>query len=120
MVRARIVRIGGNGVHIPTDLALILKNSIMVSPNLDLNLKSLAQGNLYMVNRRYMGDYEDLPIHHCQNCHFTADMHTDTSIQVKRKYKMAESGKVAKWWNVVSGDEGTIAKLEEEWWKVQI
>ena len=45
---------------------------------------------------------------------------TDTSIQVKRKYKMAESGKVAKWWHVVSGDEGTMAKLEEEWGKVQI
>ena len=45
---------------------------------------------------------------------------TDTSIQVKRKYKMAESGKVAKWWHVVSGDEGTMAKLEEEWGKVQM
>ena len=40
---------------------------------------------------------------------------TDTSIQVKRKYKMAEGGKVAKWWHVVSGDEGIMAKLEEEW-----
>lgn len=45
---------------------------------------------------------------------------TDTSIQVKRKYKMAEGGKVAKWWHVVSGDEGIMAKLEEEWGKVQI
>ena len=53
MVRARVIRIGGNGVHIPTDLAPILKNSIMVSPNLDLNLKNLAQGNLYLVNERY-------------------------------------------------------------------
>ena len=42
---------GGNRVHIPMDLAL--KNSIMVSPNLDLNLKSLVQGNLYLVNGRY-------------------------------------------------------------------
>ena len=33
---------------------------------------------------------------------------------------MAESGKVAKWWHVVSGDEGTMAKLEEEWRKVEI
>ena len=53
MVRARVARIGGNGVHIPTDLTLILKNSVMVSPNLDLNLKSLAKGNLYLVNGRY-------------------------------------------------------------------
>ena len=45
---------------------------------------------------------------------------TDTSIQVKRKYKIAEGGKVAKWWHVVSGDEGIMAKLEEEWGKVQI
>ena len=63
-----------------------------------------------------MGHHEDLPIHHCQECHFTAD----TSIQVKQKYKMAEGGKVAKWWRVVSGDEDIMAKLEEEWGKVQI
>ena len=33
---------------------------------------------------------------------------------------MAEGDKVAKWWHVVSGDEGIMAKLEEEWGKVQI
>lgn len=55
MMWVRVARIGENGVHTPTDLALLIKNSIMVSPNpnLDLSLKSLAKGNLYLVNGRY-------------------------------------------------------------------
>ena len=45
----------GKRVHTPTDLALIIKSSVMVrpNPNLDLSLKSLAKGNLYLVNGRY-------------------------------------------------------------------
>lgn len=43
-----------------------------------------------------------------------------TRIQVKRKYKVGEGGGVTKWWHVVSGDESTMAKLEEEWEKVQM
>ena len=55
MMWVRVARIGENGVHTPTDLALLIKNSVMVcpNPNLDLSLKSLAKGNLYLVNRRY-------------------------------------------------------------------
>ena len=55
MMWVRVARIGENGVHTPTDLALLIKNSVMVSPNpnLDLSLKSLPKGNLYLVNGRY-------------------------------------------------------------------
>lgn len=44
----------------------------------------------------------------------------DTSIQIKRKFKVVEGGKVAKWWHVVSGDESTMTKLEQEWGKIQM
>ena len=41
-------------------------------------------------------------------------------IRVKRKYKLGNGKKVAKWWHVVSGDEGIMTKLEQEWGMIQM
>ena len=50
--------------------------------------------------------------------HLTSVGHAD--IRVKRKYKLGNGKKVAKWWHVVSGDEGTMTKLEQEWGMIQM
>ena len=41
------------------------------------------------------------------------------SINVKRKFKLGSGNKIVKWWHVVSGNEETMALLEQEWDKVK-
>lgn len=44
----------------------------------------------------------------------------ESNIVVKRKYLVNSNNRVTRWWHVISSDEQTMLKLEEEWEKVQI
>ena len=44
----------------------------------------------------------------------------ESDIVVKRKYLVNSNNRITRWWHVISSDEQTMHKLEEEWEKVKI
>ena len=43
-----------------------------------------------------------------------------SNVQVKRKYKTNDKGKVVKWWYILRAEEAVLNQLEQEWEKVQL
>ena len=43
-----------------------------------------------------------------------------SNVQVKRKYKTNDKGKVVKWWYILQGEEALLNQLEQEWEKVEL
>ena len=41
-------------------------------------------------------------------------------IQVKRKYKTTDTGKLSKWWYIVRAEEGLLQQLDGKWEKVKL
>jgi len=43
-----------------------------------------------------------------------------SNIQVKRKYKTNNDGKIARWWYILHAEEAQLKQLEQEWERVHL
>ena len=64
-----------------------------------------------------LGYPKGLFLEYCEK-HYQASQ-SQISIYVKRKFMLGSGNKIVKWWHVVSGNEETMALLEQEWDKVK-